>query len=183
MFGDSLKQHADIGDFVEIYTNTDNTSRFDLGRIIACDENYFITSMIAPDIFFDGFMLLTMDRVLQLSSDTNYIEKIKKLLPHFNVEYEEIGCLSGDLVASLLTYAKDNKRLVTIELLKSDLVDVQGFVKNVTQTMCEVELVNDYGEQNGNTNVALKDITEITCCTRKRRAMEYLYHLNYKDSE
>ncbi len=182
MFEESVKKYAEKGEFVEVYTNYDQTSRFDVGKIIACDSDYFIMSRIAPDIYFDGFMLERMDRILKINSETNYIKKTMRLLPHFNVELEKIGCIPGDLVASLLSYAKDNNWLVGIELAKSDLVDAQGFVKNVTQTMCEVESVNDYGECDGCVDVALEDITEIFCCTRKKRIVECLYHMNHEDS-
>ena len=73
-----LKELMSSGDFAEIYTDSSDISKFAFGRIVACDELFFIAELISPSGNYDGTAYANKSDVTQVSCNSeNEISLLK----------------------------------------------------------------------------------------------------------
>lgn len=171
-----LKELVDSKDYVEIYTNSLDISKFAFGRIIAFDESFFIAALISPSGNYDGLLLKPNDDIIKISNKTKYIEKMKVIIGDFidqDYHFE-----SNDLITQLLLYAKKKNCIISIELLHSGYDDITGLVDSVKKHQFVIKQVDQYGNDDGITYANKNDITQISFDSSKENSLLKLYKYN-----
>ncbi|MDP2813508.1 MAG: hypothetical protein Q8N92_03570 [Erysipelotrichaceae bacterium] len=90
-------------------------------------------------------------------------DKIKILSKINKTKHDKLCRVKDDAFLTLLTYAFETKKVVTIELIDSDNNDAIGFVEQINDKCCTVSMLNDYGEEDGVSIFNVSDISHLSC--------------------
>lgn len=161
MIKDILCQFIGKTNMVEVYTNQEDTSKFHIGKILACNDEYNVMSIVTPQGSYDGLLLEKLDQIINVQYDTKYDKKIISLIQYHKTELPFIHLDQSDLIGSLLEYARSSGSIVSITVLDSGNVDGQGFVDDIENGICKIRQVDDDGMNNGYGFLKLEDITKI----------------------
>lgn len=161
-----------------IYINDSDPSKFRYGHILCVSNDYIAIYMISPGGEYDGIAVVSKDRIIRIDIDKLYDDKMKKLcslhtLPEFEYELDET-----DIKKSLLSAAIKSGKLVAIETLDSGYDDIIGFVEEVTDDMCKIKTIDDYGSEYGYSFVKNNNITSIFYDTKKEQRILNLWKLS-----
>lgn len=173
MFSEELSRYRDSNTLVEVYTNERDTSKFDVGFILASDDEYFIMLTVTKFGRLDGFVLQEVDSIVRVSADTVYLKKIATLMRFYSEKREKIPAEQYP-VYDLLEYCRANNRIASIDLLGSEFSDAKGYIEELDYDKCIVRQVSDDGKSDGATSILLKDISYISCCSNSEIMMEIL---------
>ncbi|MDR1940272.1 MAG: hypothetical protein LBQ40_05725 [Clostridiales bacterium] len=176
------KKALKIGEFVAIYTDLDSEN-FGVGKIIAVDDDNVIISGVEPTGEESGLTLYKINSIVRIEKHTEYNGKIERFIKLKNVKLFEHEFNSQDILLELLLSAKNNKRIIDVQLLESNKRDVTGIVSNadIEQDICEIESVNYFGEPDGVCLFSISDISSIKYGGCENKDIELLYnHNNYK---
>lgn len=171
-----LKELMDNNAFAEIYTDSSDTGKFAFGRIVACDELFFIAELVSPSGSYDGLLLKPTDDIIKICVETEYAQKMKILSANFiKQEY----CFNADdLISQILLYAQEKKLIVSVELLHSGYDDITGFADSADDSRFTVKQVNQYGKHDGTAYADKSDVTQISCDTENEISLLKLYNHN-----
>jgi hypothetical protein len=173
MFSSELQKLMESAKLVEVYTNENDTSKFDVGFIVACDDEYFIMLTVTKFGRLDGFVLQEVDSIVRISEDTVYLRKIATLMRYYNEKREKIT-VDQYPVYDLLEYCRANNRIASIDLLGSEYSDAKGYIEELDYDKCVVRQVSEEGKNDGATSIILKDISFISCCSNIEIMLEIL---------
>lgn len=164
--------------WVAVYDNSCDVSKFKFGRFLSVNDSRFAMLLVSPNGDYDGIVVDDVEDIFRIDSAGRYHEKIDKLI-RFQSNEISPPCINPQFIdESILSYAKDSSRIVAIELHNSGVFDIIGFVKDVSETMCQVRLVNEYGEDDGDTFIDLRSISEISCDSEDERRVMRLYQVS-----
>jgi len=82
--------------------------------------------------------------------------------------------LNDNLKLSLLKYAKLNNLVVSLELNESGVMDIQGFVSELDEDNIVVNLLTEYGINDGTSSTDIKCISRIDCDTEQEQMLKLL---------
>ena len=85
-----------------------------------------------------------------------------------------VAATSGNPVVDMLTYARNNSLIVSIELFKSSFDDLRGYVSDITADMIIIEQIADDGEKDGDSVVSLSNITCVICDSDREMSIKLL---------
>ncbi|MDD2269061.1 MAG: hypothetical protein PHY15_05860 [Eubacteriales bacterium] len=173
-----LKMLCEEGKYASIYTNTQDTSKFHYGKVLAVNDSEVLIYMISPNGTFDGVILEPLKAVLRIEIDGQYDAKMKKLFSSelmvaFNEKLDSLN-----LKRSLLQIAQKTNKIVSLELIYSGFDDVVGFIKALHDEICEIQVVDEYGFKDGQSFVKLDDITKICYASEDEERILKLYKLS-----
>lgn len=174
-----LKDFCKQGKNASIYTNMHDTNKFYYGRILAVNENEVLVYMFSKNGIFDGIMLKPISAVFRIEIDGQYETKMQKLISYSSpVPFdEELNPLN--LKDSLLQIALKTQKIVSIELLNSGYNDIVGFVKEIQGDFCKIQVVDEYGLEDGQSFIDSADITQIHYASEDEDRILRLYKCNY----
>lgn len=163
---------------VSIYTNGDETDKFNFGKVIALNDEQIAVQMISPNGEYDGVIVMNIEKVIRIETDGQYELKMQKLcsltkplLPNVNLANENI------FESAMLSSIKDHC-IVSVELLDSGYIDIVGYVKKIENGQCEIKQVDEYGADDGFSCFSIDDVTQICFASEDERRIEKLYELN-----
>lgn len=171
---DMLKYSLEKGVLIAVYTNSDETDKFKVGRVIALTEEDVILFEYAPNGRYDGYLLVKTDDIYRTECGGDYLGKIQRLRSRWNDIPEAADIKGEDLIFSLLGFARENRLAVTIQLYDSGLYDIKGFVAEAGAESALIEQLNGNGGRDGCTAVAYRSITCISCDSEDEQALKYL---------
>lgn len=158
-----LKMICEQEEFVSLYTNEMDTTKFMWGKILSVNENQVMIKSISPNGKPDGIQTKLLDSVIRIEICGQYAEKMKKLLrdstEHNNPVLHKIN---ENLFESNLNYALKYNKIVSIELLNSGYDDIIGYVTDVNNGICKINQVDEYGSDDGISYVEIANITQIS---------------------
>ncbi len=158
-----------------IYANRDNTSKFIFGKIIACDLEHIVISMISPDGYYDGLLLKRIVDIVRIEVGNRYANKMLNLMEKRKCIIDDIKIdKDTDTVKSVLSYAINNDEIVSIELIESGIDDVTGVVIEIKDDICCVDVINEWGENDGKTYFCIDSITQISCASSDEKRLSAL---------
>ena len=170
--------------YVSIYTDEENTGKFSFGQIINSDEIFYVSKRFSPYGETDGIALKRNDRIYHIETNGQYAEKMKKLIDMHSDEQEEGYKFDDkDLVRSFLLYAKKYNKIVSVEILNSELLEPIGFVWDICEDICKFQQLDEYGFEDGISYFKLSDISEIYCDTGDERIYYEVWKHNYKNNK
>lgn len=156
-----MKKAAETGELLEVYTNREETDRFNVGRILAMDEEWYVFAGVCSDGRRDGVEVRRLDEVFMACADTEYVRCVALLAdPDGKDDFHSEEDV--DLRLQLLEYAKASGSVVSVELLDSDNWDAVGFVESLEEGIV-VRCLTREGRPDGRNAFRLEDISEISC--------------------
>lgn len=167
-----LDKYQEERTLVEVYTNAQDTTRFDVGYILAFDDDFFIMLTLSKYGRLDGFYLYKTENIIRICVNSKYLKKMTSLMRFYN-EKQDIINIDKYLVYDLLDYCRINNRIVSVEILDSGNIDTRGYIEELDVDKCCIRQISEYGENNGVTSILLKDISEIKCCS----SMEVMHEI------
>lgn len=159
-----LKEFCDNGKNVSLYLNRGDTTRFVFGRIVFSNDRYVIISMISPAGRYDGYLVKSIDDIVRLEFDDLYSDRMQKLC---SAMYEEV-CFTNfdsqtdDPIRSFLKKALDENKVISIELIHSNIDDVVGNLVSIQDDLCMVKQIDQYGCEDGYSVFSINNITHIS---------------------
>lgn len=173
---DVLKELCKNKTLVSLYTGFDETDKFTFGYVSAVDEDWTAIHMISPDGFDDGIHVTRTDMVIRADVGGLYGEKMNKLIDGNPVAvydfYDENG--ENGIMLSALLYAKNEKYIVSLELVDSGIVDITGFIDGIKDGMCRINVIDEYGAADGVSYVPVENITIVTFRSADEKRLEKL---------
>lgn len=173
MFTNELNKYMEQHTLVEVYSNPQDTSKFSVGYILACDESFFAMSSISKHGKLDGFQLKNTEDIIRLCEGTVYLQKMSTLLRYHNEKQASLT-LGRDLVYDFLDYCKANNRIVAVEVVDSHFWDTIGYIDAIDDDRCTISQISDQGKSDGISYVITKDITNISCGSEDEVMLEIL---------
>ena len=167
----SLKE---TGEIVSVFTNKNDTRTFSAGVIVGISTTHLLLAGISPYGINDGFLLHELTSIYRFEYGGIYQKKLQKLFTLNNQKAQKFDADSANLLDSLLLHAKSQCLIVTIELLDSEIHDIQGQVKDVYDDSVVFQTVSEYGCLENECMVKKVDITRIVCNSEEEIAIKML---------
>ena len=158
---------------VSVYTNAEDTSHFNAGIVRKLQDGFFLLEETDPTGKEDGFAIFDIQDIVMLSSDGQYEKRIQKIMEVNPAESRELPLLGKEtdsLNDRMLNYAIKNKRIVSFLFI--DREDISGFVKGYTDEIIEIEVIDFYGNRDGQTAIRKELIQRMRIMTADERALE-----------
>lgn len=174
----TMKRLCDEGTFVSVYDNLSDTSRFKFGKFLCVNEDRFAMLLISPNGDYDGIVVDDTDDVFRIGSCGRYHDKMAKL-SSLCMESIKLPCIDPSCIdLSILSFAKETRSIVSIELRDSGFVDVVGFIESVAGECCQIHVVDEYGYDDGCTFVDMSSISQIALGSEDEQRITKLYRAN-----
>lgn len=180
MLADILMQYVGKKELVEFHCTKNDTDKFHIGYVMACNSDHCVSLLISPEGYFDGYMLDDIDRIIFIQTATEYEKKIETLIHYKNTKTSFIELDNSNLVYSFLEYAMNTGSIVSIEAVESGYSDGQGFVDMLDRDICKIKQIDKYGRSNGECYIKLEDITQATFNGQDETVLEILHTECYK---
>ncbi|MDF1494829.1 hypothetical protein [Caproiciproducens sp. CPB-2] len=150
-------------EIVLIYTNAEQTQNFSAGVISEIFDNEVIISHYLPNGKYDGYVVKQISNIYKIETDSKYVKKIKILGKINKTKYDQLCRVQGSGFLTLLTYAHETKKVVTVELINSGNNDATGFVQQINDKYCIILMLDEYGENDGVSMFNIEDISHLSC--------------------
>ncbi|HBT65112.1 MAG TPA: hypothetical protein DEB10_10685 [Ruminococcaceae bacterium] len=150
-------------EIVLVYTNSEQTQSFSAGIVSEIFDNEVIISHYLPNGKYDGYVVKQIVDIYKIETNSKYVKKIKILSEINNTKHDKLCRVKENGFLTLLTYAYETKKVVTIELIDSDNNDAVGFVEQINDKCCTISMLDDYGENDGVSIFNIDDISHLSC--------------------
>lgn len=171
-----LKRLCDEHTFCEIYTDTEDTSAFGVGCILARDDEFYIAWYVDKYGWDDGLSCALTENIYRVQTDTLYLKDMRKLMSHTGVTPNLKIDYKSDLLINFLKQIMTEQRICAIELCESDCDDIWGRVVNIDENnrVISLSMVNSRGQNDGISTVDIDMISEVYYKTRSTVRLEVL---------
>ena len=169
-----------VGDPICIYNDADEPSKFKFGKIRAFNDSYTAIYEIAPNGSYDGVSVIMTDSITRIERGGQYAEKMRKLTSPESYELFPHSISNEHIREDVLSIAAKEQGIVRLEILESGIFDVIGIIERIDGGVVSVQLVDEYGYKDGNTDILLGAITAIAYCGDEERTIGRLFGINYK---
>ncbi len=170
-----LKELAETQELACIYREDNPSDAFNVGRVVAVDEDFTLIYSITPKGEYDGYYLQETDSIVRVDTNNRYLERIKKFMPKAMPAAIEVPDEYDDLVRVLLDHAVRNGSYVSFELGVSGHYDVDGIVLEVQEEICRILLTDESGYPDGISNIVIDEITRGECDSDEGQMRRRLY--------
>ena len=155
-FREILRRYVGKNELVEIYDDSQDLDKFEVGFIVAVGDNTYFVKKVDAKGRYNGHYMGRLDDVVRLATGTQYLTAVRLLTERArSSEGAEHELPPLDAFSDLLKYAHRNRLMV------SAWVDVNffGFVQEFTNEHLELIEVNKSGLEDG---IQYLDIDEIS---------------------
>ena len=149
---------ADKG-LICIYTNQENTDKFIVGSIEFCNDEKVLVHCYDPDGHDDGYIAFYISSIFLVEINNAYIHDMSKKIKRESSEV--LKKQTSDVFLTLLNYAYENHRIVSIQLFNSGFDDIVGYVLSIDDEAAQFDYINEDGEINGQSICRLSAITSV----------------------
>ena len=161
-----------------IYANYNDTGKFHFGKIVAVNESEVAIQTVTPDGEMDGIVVIGIDCINRVETNSQYVEKMKKLCYEESFLLSKLQIGNKHIAKNVLLQAFKDNYAVSIELMNSGQNDVVGIVKCIDDTVCSVEQYDEYGFIDGEAYFLLRDITKIAVLSQDEKIIMRLIERN-----
>ena len=165
----------------EIYTDTNDDS-YDVGVFITQDKENIVFQSVNVNGFDDGLLLLKKDDIHKVQFNTPYTISIQKLMEYLyrKIKYKNIKFKKDNLMTDFLNFAKTNGSIVGIELNNSGVVNMMGFIEELSDEYITTLELDIDGSTIGNGQARISDINKISIDAFKHQKHKILFETNSK---
>lgn len=175
MFTNIIKSAQERKSIICLYTDKDDSGKFSAGYVYKTNEQFVLVEHINQFGLYDGYILKSIGDVFLVEESNKYVQKLYILSNKNGQKHNSIPINDNDLLRSLLYYAKENKFVVSIQLVNSGFSDAQGFIKEIVGNSITISSITDFGEADGLAYFNLEDITHIICDSENEQALKILF--------
>jgi hypothetical protein len=155
-----IKVSINIDDYIEIYTDVES-DHFGFGQVVAMSDDDLIIASFDPAGKDDGLILYNFDAICKIQKDTQYAFKIKKLISINGTKNHNFKFDADNLLKELFEFSQESNKFVEIELQNSNRISAIGSIKYFDETICEINLFDEYGKKDGSCILLIEDISSI----------------------
>ncbi len=142
-------------EIASIYTNENYTEKFFAGYVAACNDEYVLIEHFTPNGLYDGYILIRTDALYRVDFGGKYGEKIGELARKKNQMHQPIEIENEDILFSILKFAKEKNGMVCLEF---EDTQVTGLIRDYSDANVELQVYDDYGDEDGITISRLDEI-------------------------
>ncbi len=143
-----------------VYDSDDNIDKFDVGFIIAVDDDFALMSGICPNGDNDGYYLKSVDSLYKIEVNSQYNRKIEILHSGKDTVFNQISEYDPKNVFwSILKLLKKQQELCSFYLFDSDSSNVIGCIEEFDDNIVKISAYNEYGLLDGTVYIRIGDIT------------------------
>lgn len=159
----------------QIHMDAGDPESFIVGELIGIweDENILV-KLISTNGRWDGFCLIWMNDIVRVDIETQYINKLKRLLVGQQKEEAE-PVLQDSGVETIVSFALKYNKAVGIELLQSGLRDIIGFIEKYEDDLLQVFQLDEMGREDGKTVIEKEVITRMFCADSELQSLKLLW--------
>jgi len=159
-FREVLRQYVGTEEFVEVYDDSEDTDKFEVGIVLAVSEEFYSLSLIDSKGRPNGSFVGQIDEIVRLAVGTQYLTAVKLLherqkQTEMSLRVPIVGPFENML--DLIRYACENRIMVSVT---AD-VEFFGFIKDYTQDHIELLEVNKSGIEDGVHFIDLDEVSRI----------------------
>lgn len=158
-----------------IYDGYDDTSRFKFGRLLCVDDTHFALAAISPNGDYDGIIVDEIEDVFRVDACGRYHDKMAKLEQICWDKIEFPDFTQDEIIQSLLRFAQNARRPISFELNNSGVKDVSGFVDGISDRVCKIHSIDEYGYSDGHSYIDMDSITQIEFDSEDEQRIARLY--------
>ena len=170
-----LNQLSGQKQYACFYTNKDKISSFIFGRVLGVNDKHIALYMLSPEGQYDGLLIKRTSSIYRVDWDDQYTQEMKEKIKLNQLPSRELALRDDAFMKSLLSFAKDSKEIVSIELLDSGYDDIVGFVEQVRDETCVIQQINCDGQTDGHSLLFIDDISQIECESQDEIQLKKLY--------
>lgn len=163
-------------ELISLYTDINNTTKFEVGYIADFNEDDFILERISPEGKYDGYLFGKTQSIYRVELDSIYLNKILKLMKYNGMTRRKNSFEHNNLLLSFMKFAYEDKKILSIELFESDNQDIVGRVDKFDSDHCTIMQTSESGELNGYSSCKLGDISFIVCDSEDQQIIAKLNH-------
>jgi len=168
-FREILKRYINRDELVEIYEDSTDEDKFEVGFVINVTEDSYTLDTIDPIGRYSGVFFGDLSDIIRIAAGTQYLAGMELLVQH-QLRSHDASSWKGPrdnshrfpMFSSTLevaSYARENRMLV--QMVDGAKGVFFGFVKNVSAEHIELLEVNRLGIEDGLQFLALDDIARI----------------------
>lgn len=156
-----------IGSF---YFNKEDNCMHLTGFVHCYNDREIIIEHITPRGEYDGFILNKMENLYRVDYEGDYEKKIHNLYKLKNQKHPIMPCDVGSLIGSLLKFACERERVVTLELENDSIT---GIIDEYGDYI-KLQILNENGEKNGNSIIDIDEVVTFSCDTDYEQDLKIL---------
>ncbi len=137
--------------FLEVYSDED-TSKFDVGRVLEFDEAWLFLQTVDRFGKFDGYALLNRESIYKLNYDTEYLRALRL---SNTVDESKRPLERNNLLEYVLIKNIKEKNVVSVTLVNGDALF--GILTKATEAYLYIEIYTDNGRKDG-VSIVLKEM-------------------------
>lgn len=168
----------EAGELVLIYSDPESTGSCSAGFITRIYDEEIILAHFLNTGGYDGFVVIPVADIFNVEYDSKYARKIRKLADHYKVQHPEIQAPGENGFLTLLEHARREHLVVSGVINHSDIIDYQGFVKEINGWLCTIAQLDNYGSDDGAIIIDASGTTQLTCDGYDEIAYKILYDMN-----
>ncbi len=159
---------------VSLYSNPDDTRKFAVGYLLTVTEEELLMAHIAPDGGYDGYSVCKTDAVYALSWGDAYSRRMKELYER-QAAVDRSWVIPGEAMESLLRYALEHRRVVTVELSADGHEMFRGLVTAFDGDTVHLHQLDGEGRDDGTCITRRESVFRISCDDESERALMQLH--------
>lgn len=167
---------------LSVFFDRDRPDFANVGRVIACDENYTLLSSISTDGRWDGFLLRRTDNIFKIESESLYEKKImllnkKRGNAEGKVKYS--FWQGDDLFKDMISLITDAQLITGMALEDSEEI-IFGKIINENIDCITISILDEYGFDFGRAIVKKNDIDFIEIESINCQTLKYLTESSFE---
>ena len=166
-----------IGEIVSVYCDDEKPDTHLTGFLSRCDEGQMLIDHISPSGFYDGFILIHAEDIHRMDCGGKYEQKVEKLYQCRQQSHAEFP-ITGSLYASLLAFCQRERLILSAETEDAML---SGFLLDFDEDIIHLQVIDEYGEENGETIVRNDEIISFAVDTLTEQNIRLLYQQNQRE--
>jgi len=165
------------GEIIQCHIDHNDKDTFVVGKLLAFNRDWFLLDLISPLAQWDGLGLFLQSDLVYIERNTRYIDKLTMLLPYSHTEPMDIMIPNENLLNSVLSVAKESKKMIALELYYSGDREPVGFVEEITNDTVSILQVDEFADFDGTSIIDMSAITRCIFEDHEMRNRRILYEI------
>lgn len=173
----TLKRACEEHLVASVYPNADESDHFSAGFVECISNEHVLLQSISTAGLYDGYVLRRMDQIFRVNTDGEYENRLRLLYEIQAQTHKPLTSQQSEENRNLLVEVLENSiahHLVVGIGLSNGADDINGWVKEISDSHVTISNISYYGNPDGMTTILLSDIDLINCDTDDEIALRLL---------
>ncbi|MCR9212692.1 MAG: hypothetical protein NXI13_03175 [Proteobacteria bacterium] len=176
-----LKEAKTRNTLVSVHMDTDDWDQFSVGYVDCLTDTHFRLSAISRYGAPFGFEVLQLSEIAKIEAAGKYERKIEFLAKSQGAFFKEIvpkSASSTNLILDTLTQSLEEAVVISIWGMDAE-ASLVGIVEKMDAETASIQIINQYGEDDGLSTIKITDIKCINLNTHFEQVRKFLYESDY----